>query len=120
MAKPDFQVTIRLSQQEKDEIEAYAQIFYLDAVGLLALLLAREVRVGRLRSLLENDVPPDVPRKTKVTVRLRENERAEVTSIAEALGQSQSHVGAVLVRAELAERWLESVCPTQIESHSED
>lgn len=102
---------------ERAEFEAYAIMFGLDAASLLALLLARELRVERLAVLLDSDVPSKASRDSKVTVHGRNTElRTGVVARAEACGTSLSNACAVLMRAEMRERWLERSILTRFES----
>jgi len=111
------QITTHLCRAERTAFENYARIFALDPASLLGLLLARELRSPRLRLLLETDVPPNRSRATKVTAHGRDLElRRGVAAMAADCGQSVSHVCAVLVRAELRDRWLENVWMTRFES----
>lgn len=93
---------------ERVEFEAYAAKFGLDAASLLALLLARELRIERLADLLHNDVPSKASRDSKVTVHGRDTAlRNGIVARAEKCGTSLSNACAVLMRAEMHERWLE-------------
>lgn len=107
MNRRDKQINAYLAVSEREAFEAYAQNFYLDAAGLLALLLAREMRVGRLSELIHADVAPPANRDAKVTARLRCRDHAELTKLAKDNSVSLSQVGALLVRAELRDLWLE-------------
>lgn len=110
------QITAHLCIAERTAFETYGSTFGLDPAPLLALLLARELRTPRLTQLLEADVPPNEPRKTKVTAHGRSDELREgVARMAADHGLSTSHVCAVIIRAELRERWLETAM-TRIES----
>jgi hypothetical protein len=111
-----LQVNAYLTISEQEAFEAYACKFYLDAAGLLALLLARETRVGRLSELIQMDKAPPANRNTKVTARLIAEVHAELTTLANHHSVSLSRVGAVLVRAELRDNWLEKACLTRFES----
>lgn len=116
MKQAEHQVTVYLTDSERADFAAYAQRFLLDAAGLLALLFAREMRVGRLRELIPRDAPPSGSRKAKVTARLKEPEHAALVSLAGVHGESLSQIGVVLVRAELSARWLEQAITTRFES----
>lgn len=83
-------------------------MFGLDAASLLALLLARELRIERLAVLLDNDLPSKASRDSKVTVHGRNTVlRNGIVARAEMCGTSVSNACAVLMRAEMRERWLE-------------
>ncbi|WP_242126703.1 hypothetical protein [Sphingobium sp. Sx8-8] len=116
MARGENQVNVYLTVEEHAAFRLYANKFLLDAAALLALLFARELRVGRLRQLISRDAPPDDPRKAKVTARLNERDRAALMTLAQSQGLKLSQLGGVLVRAELAESWLAHVCTTRFES----
>jgi hypothetical protein len=111
------QITAHLHATERAAFEAYARKFGLDPAGLLALLLARELRVARLASLLVSDVAPPDARGTKVTVHGRDALLREgVAALAAKNGVSVSLACAVLIRAELRESWLDRAVVTRFES----
>lgn len=116
MRQSGHQATVYLTSNERDRFEAYARRFFLDAAGLLALLFARELRVGRLRKLVATDKAPDGSRKPKITARLRPDDHAALIKMAQAADVSLSYIGAVLVRDELANQWLENAVTTLSES----
>ena len=118
MRPKENQTTVYLTSTERADFEAYGRKFCLDAAGLLALLFGREMRVGRLRELIPQDIVPHGTRKPKVTARLKASEHEAVKALALHHDESVSLVGAVLVRAELKERWLENACATRFESHT--
>ncbi len=92
-------------------------MFGLDAASLLALLLTRELRVERLSALLDSDTPSKASRDSKVTVHGRDSALREgFFARAEACGTSLSNACAVLMRAEMRERWLERSISTRFES----
>lgn len=117
MSKTSRQLTTHLARSERVAFEAYAQGFHLDPAALLALLFARELRIGRFRELLEKDEMPDVSKETKVTVRLKPADHMAISDQLLPQCESLSQAGGVLIRAELSERWLERVCSTLFESH---
>lgn len=93
-------------------------MFGLDAASLLALLLTREMRVERLADLLDSDVPSKASRDSKVTVHGRHAAlRKWLVTRAGLCGTSLSNACAVLMRAELRERWLERSISTRFESN---
>lgn len=118
LRRTEYQATVYLTSTERDSFEVYSRKFLLDAAGLLALLFGREMRVGRLRELIPRDVAPGGSRKHKITAHLKSPEHAALTALAVKHGVSLSHIGAVLVRDELRDRWLERSCPTRLESRT--
>jgi len=111
------QTTTHIHSSERAAFAAYSRKFGLDPAGLLALLLVREMRVGRLGSLMKEDVPHPGPRRSKVTVHGRHSAlRDGIVVMAAANGTSVSNACAVLIRAELTEGWLERVIATRFES----
>lgn len=120
--KPDgladgAQTTTHIHASERAAFAAYSRKFGLDPAGLLALLLSREMRIGRLGSLMKEDVPHFGPRRSKVTVHGRHSAlRDGVVAMAATNGTSVSNACAVLIRAELTEGWLERVIATRFES----
>jgi hypothetical protein len=116
MPQHEHQVTSYLTTAEREQFERYARNFFLDAAGLLALLLARETRVGQLCALTKTDTAPQTSRNAKITARLKAEEHAMLTKMAKDNGVSLSQAGAMLVRAELNVRWLENACSTRFES----
>ena len=111
------QITTHLCLAERNMFEGYARSFALDPAGLLALLLVRELRSPRLALLVKHDVPANEPRRSKVTAHaLDENLHRKVLTMAANHGQSVSHACAVIIRAELTERWLERALMTRFES----
>ena len=116
MSLRESQVNAYLSVSEREAFEAHACKFFLDAAGLLALLLARETRVGRLSELIQADMAPPANRNAKVTARLTAEDHAELTTLADHHSVSLSLLGAVLARAELRDNWLEKACSTRFES----
>lgn len=111
------QISAHVCATERAEFEAYAATFGLDAAGLLALLLARELRVGRLAALLKNDLPTKASRDSKVTVHGRDAILREgIVARAGECGTSLSNACATLMRAEMRERWLERSISTRFES----
>lgn len=120
MPKSVRQATVYLTSTERADFEFYATQYLLDAAGLIALLFAREIRVGQLCNLISRDVAPDGRRKTKVTAHLKETDHASLAALAMEHNESVSQIGAVLVRAELRDRWLERSCATRFESHDDE
>ncbi len=110
------QINVYLSEAEKSSFEAYARKYLLDGAGLMALLFAREMRVGRLRALIEDYPPPDATRKSKVTFRASESDHAAVLAHVAAHGCGLSAAGATLARAEAREHWLGASISTRFES----
>ena len=112
------QITTHVCAAERTEFETYANAFGLDAAGLLALLLAREQRVGRLAALLDIDEPANATRDSKITVHGRDADlRGGIACAAVEAKTSVSRACAVLMRAELRERWLERSISTRFESN---
>ncbi len=116
MIKRNCQANAYLSASEREAFEDYARKFFLDPAGLLALLLARELRVGHMAMLIGRDVVPPARRKAKVTARLTPQDHAALTKMAEDNLVSLSHACAVLARAELRDQWLERAFATRFES----
>lgn len=113
----EAQTTTHIHASERALFAAYGRKFGLDPAGLLALLLAREMRVGRLGLLMKEDAPHPGPRRSKVTVHGRDTALREgVVAMAAKNGTSVSNACAVLIRAELIESWLERVITTRFES----
>ena len=111
------QITAHVCASERAGFEVYARRYGLDAAGLLALLLARELRIGRLHALIDSDTPTKASKKTKVTVHGREpGLRDGILARAVECGTSLSNACAVLMRAELSEQWLEQSIVTRSES----
>ncbi|MEG3148189.1 hypothetical protein U1839_26370 [Sphingomonas sp. RT2P30] len=119
MERP-ISTSVYVTAPERAAFEAYAQQFLLDPAGLLALLFAREMRVGRLRELIEKDVVPSGSRKPKITARLQASDHIQVRALAQEHNKSLSEAGAVLVRAELNEKWLHQALTTRFESRSDE
>lgn len=99
------QVNIYLSGTDREQFSMYAAQFGLDVTALGNLLLARELRVGRLGSLHSRAC--EERRGEKITAHMSAGKRGEFAALAKQLGLSVSEAGALLVRAELSERWLE-------------
>ncbi|HET6523188.1 hypothetical protein [Sphingopyxis sp.] len=118
MRRSEYQATVYLTSVERTCFEQYARQFLLDAAGLLALLFGRELRVARLRELIPEDHAPDDARRSKVTAHVDGAAHAALTALAQAHGKGLSQIGAVLVRAELRDRWLEQAYSTRFESQS--
>lgn len=116
MSQRICQANAYLSISERQAFVAYAQEFFLDPAGLLALLLVRELRLERLAELIDTDEAPPSNRTAKVTVRLTPNDHGVLTKIAGDNSVSLSYICAVLARAELRERWLDQACSTRFES----
>lgn len=116
MAQTKHQVNTYVTPEERENFELYARNFLLDVAGLLILLFARETRVGQLRALTLTDVAPPASRNAKLSARLKAEEHAMLTKMAKDNGLSLSKAGAMLVRAELKQRWLEKACATRFES----
>ena len=117
MRRIEHQATVYLTSTERAAFEAYGRQFFLDAAGLLALLFGREMRVGQFRELILKDIIPDGTRTPKVTARLKNSEHAALKALALQYDESLSQIGAVLIRSELKDRWLERACATRFESH---
>jgi hypothetical protein len=116
LSQRNCQANAYLSILERQAFVAYAQKFFLDPAGLLALLLARELRLERLAELIKTDEALPSNRAAKVTVRLTSNDHGVLTKIAGDNSVSLSYACAVLARAELRERWLDQACATRFES----
>jgi hypothetical protein len=116
--KPDYQVSVHLNASERSRFDDYSRTFGLDAAGLMALLIAREMRVGRLAGCLTVNIDRSKPFNSKVTVHVRNaDERTAVMKLLSAGKQrAASAGGARLALAELEERWLERVLATRFES----
>jgi hypothetical protein len=105
-----WQITGHLSQEERDRFEAYSRTCGLDAAGLLALLWARELRVARIPGLMSNAARSESMLDAKVTIHTRDERfREKVIAAAKQAHISVSNACALLVRAELDEKWLERV-----------
>jgi hypothetical protein len=116
LARSDYQANIYVTSTDRAAFEAYAKQFLLDAAGLLALLFAREMRVGRLRMLISKDVAVSGRRKSKITAHLSVGDHGLVTALAQRHGRSLSEVGALLVKDELECQWLSLSISTRFES----
>ncbi len=111
------QITAHVCAAERSAFEAYARSFGLDAAGLLALLLSREMRLGKILLLIEMDAPSPDPRNAKVTVHGRDlGLRRSVAAIAKTCDTSVSKVCAAVIRAELRDKWLDRALTTRFES----
>jgi hypothetical protein len=111
------QLTAHICAPERAEFETYARAFSLDPASLLALLLSRELRLARLKALMKIDDPSREPRDMKVTVHGRDlHLRRSVMAMAATCGTSVSNACAVVIRAELRDRWLETALTTRFES----
>lgn len=110
------QITAHITSAERASFEEYARTFHLDAAGLLALLFAREMRVGRLGDLIDKDASPRDIRDTKVTFRLNPTAHAALLDFVKVSAGSVSLAGAAMIRAELNERLLERLWLTRNES----
>ena len=103
-----LQITGRLTSAERAAFDLHAREFGLDAAGLLVLLLFRELRVARLETLAGRHTAPTAGLDSKVTAHVRDAAtRTGIRARAKCAGVSVSRACAVLVRTELAERWLE-------------
>jgi hypothetical protein len=102
------QITGHVTSSERGSFETYARTVGLDPAGLLAVLWAREFRVGRVAALSGTYPEPGTALDSKVTVHVRDAARKRrVHEHAAANGLSTSRACANLVRAELEEHWLE-------------
>lgn len=94
---------------ERRAFETYAASFGLDVATLLLLLLIRELRICRLETLREHYDKASLLEKEKVTAHIKVDAiKQGVTALAHESGLSESRLCAILVRAELVEKWLES------------
>jgi len=111
------QITCHLHATERAAFVDYSRSFGLDPPSLMLLLFARERRVGRLPALIRDDRPHPGPRKGALTVHKRDPAmRKAVATMAEQHGTTASGLFGVLIRAELAERWLDVSLGTRFES----
>lgn len=109
-AAADPQIGCYLSRQEAADLDAYARAFELSRPKLCVLLVLRELRCRRLRSLKGVNMTPVGKRVgTRVTTRAA-NEQVKIDFVAHAssLGLGSDQAAAILFRAELGERWLEA------------
>ncbi len=103
------QINGYVSSAERRSFEAYAASFGLDVATLLLLLLIRELRVHRLEALRTRYDCASLPEKEKVTAHIKVDAiKHGVATLAHENGLSESRLCAILVRAELVEKWLES------------
>jgi hypothetical protein len=103
-----LQVTGYVSPLEREVFEAYATSFDLDVGTLMLLLIVRELQLARLALLRERFDTPEMPERTKVTAHAKSAAvKAGIIETARRASLSTSRVCAVLLRAELEERWLE-------------
>lgn len=116
MTESGRQITAHITAAERAAFGTYARTFLLDVAGLLALLFAREMRVDRLRELIDRDTAPSDIRNSKVTLRLSEEARDAILEFIGPCCDSVSRAGAVIIRAELDERSLERLWLTRNES----
>lgn len=111
------QITCHLHLTERAAFVDYSRSFGLDPPSLMLLLFARERRVGRLQALIRNDKPHPGPRKGALTVHKKDPAmRKAVAIMAAQHGTTASGLFGVLIRAELAERWLDVSLGTRFES----
>lgn len=98
-----------VTPDERDRFEAYARTHGLHITALANLLIARELRAGRLSDLIERfDIRP-LPARTKIVAHTPDAATKEVFAFrAKEAGVKPSRAAAVLFRAELHERWLET------------
>lgn len=98
-----------VTPDERDRFEAYARTHGLHVTALANLLIARELRAGRLSGLLKRfDVRP-LPARTKIVAHTPDVATKEAFALrAASVGVKPSRAAAVLFRAELHERWLET------------
>lgn len=103
------QVTGYVTPEEREAFEAYGAKFGLDVATLLLLLLIRELRVGRFERLRDRFDAPELPAKVKVTAHVKvATIKSGIMALATHASLSVSRICGILVRAELAEHWLES------------
>jgi hypothetical protein len=98
-------VYIYVTGTDRERFACYAARFGLDVTALSNLLLERELRVGRLGNLRYEGGKR--PRDEKITAHMSDSRRSEFASHAAENGLSISEAGAVLMLAELDEKWLE-------------
>ena len=111
------QITCHLHVTERAAFADYSRSFGLDPPSLMLLLFARERRVGRLQALIRDDKPHPGPRKGALTVHKKDpTMRKAVATMAAQHGTTASGLFGVLIRAELAERWLDVSLGTRFES----
>lgn len=96
-----------LTLAEDAEFRTYAKQHELPAAALGRLLLIRELKLQRLGSLLLNPIPQQGKGRRKVTVHLtnRDLKRA-FAERARNIGLTPTAAAAVILRAELSEKWL--------------
>lgn len=104
-------IYIYLTRTDRERFESYADQFGLDVPALSNLLLERELRIERLGGLLHQGC--DGPRDEKIAVHMSDNRRDEFAFRAKSNGLSLSEAGAILVLAELDEKWLEKSVDNQ-------
>ena len=107
----DKQVTAYVGVTERPLFEAYAQQFGLDAGNLLHILWQRELRLKRLERLDERHLEPaEAGLDSKVTAHLADPAlKPLIKKRAEAVDLFVSRASAMLLREEMAARWLEKV-----------
>ncbi|CAA6604894.1 hypothetical protein MTBLM1_40098 [Rhodospirillaceae bacterium LM-1] len=115
------QVNIRLTPGEKEEFEAYARGFGLDASELTKLLIVREFRLDRLAenkncgglsAAQKRNGGNEKSRLPTITAHYSSAKDVEIfSSHAKQRHMSRGAAGACLLRTELKERWLEKVLP---------
>lgn len=105
------QITAYLSELERLELSNYARKFGLDGSGMANLLLARELRVGRLLSSEHHhtSLKPMLGRK-KITAHQSDDRVIKAFKAHAAVcNVTVSTALASVIRAELAEQWLDNV-----------
>ena len=103
------QIACYLERGVSEDLTAYAKSLALSRPNLLALLILRTVRTGRLGSLVGR-YATSVPKRgaKRVTARFDGvRTKRDFTAAAEALSLGSDDAAAFVFRAELVERWLE-------------
>lgn len=102
------QLQAYLTQEEDAELRDYARSLGLDATALANMLLIRETRLARLKSMPTRVQKANGPRNRKITAHFPLG--AQKVAFAEhalACGMKPATAASILLRAELSERWLE-------------
>lgn len=102
------QLNINVTRTERERFDSYAAEFGLDRTGLANLLLYRELRVGRICRKEATRSRGGQRRNARITAHLPDGRWERFVARAEAAKMSNSTAGALVLLAELEERWLEN------------
>lgn len=99
-----------VTSEDRDRFEAYALAHGINVTALANLLIARELRARRLTKLQDAfDATRPLASRSKIVAHTPDAAtKAAFTARAHEAGMKPSRAAAVLFRAELKERWLET------------